>query len=61
MKDEKWVMYDAVDNNVEYVNTEEEADKKSIFSNFEAISESPKKMSSYEEAQELLYMFYKKF
>ena len=33
-------------------------DKKSIFNNFEAISESPKKMSDYEGAQELLYMFY---
>lgn len=33
-------------------------DKKSIFNHFEAISESPKKMSYYEEAQELLYMFY---
>lgn len=28
MKDEKWVIYDAVDNNVEYVNTEEEAVKR---------------------------------
>ena len=38
-----------VDNNVEYVSTEEEADKKSIFNHFEAISEPPKKMSYYSE------------
>lgn len=28
------------------------------FGSYEAISESPKKMSDYEEAQELLYMFH---
>ena len=33
-------------------------DKKSIFNHSEAISKSPKKMSYYEEAQELLYMSY---
>lgn len=32
--------------------------KESIFNNFEAVCESPNKMSDYEEAQELLYMFY---
>lgn len=32
--------------------------KESIFNNFEAVCELPKKMSSYEEAKELLYMFY---
>lgn len=39
-------------------NSGECPNKESIFNNFEAVCESPKKMSDYEEAQELLYMFY---